>query len=78
MTRQAEERIFEIIGRIAGFDPARIRRETLLVADLNIDSPKALMLIVELEDAIGLTISDGAAARMQTAGDILDYLESRI
>jgi acyl carrier protein len=78
MTEQAQQRIFRIIGRVAGVDPASIRHETLLVADLNIDSPRALMLLVELEDTFGLTMSDNAAAQMQTAGDILDYLESRI
>lgn len=44
-----------------------------LVADLGIDSPKALELLVELEDALGVEISDEDAAAMETVGDVLDY-----
>jgi acyl carrier protein len=76
--RQAEARVLEIVGRIAERDPKQIAREALLVADLNIDSPNALLLLVELEDAFGITMSDSAAARMRTVGDILDYLDGRI
>lgn len=78
MRRQAEARVLEIVGRIAERDPKQIAREALLVADLNIDSPNALLLLVELEDAFGITMSDSAAARMRTVGDILDYLDGRI
>lgn len=78
MRRQAEARVLEIVGRIAERDPKQIAREALLVADLNIDSPTALLLLVELEDAFGITMSDSAAARMRTVGDILDYLDGRI
>ena len=78
MKRQAEARVFEIVGRVAGRDPQQIEREALLVADLNLDSPNALLLLVELEDAFGITMSDSAAARMRTVGDILDYLDGRI
>lgn len=78
MRRQAEARVLEIVGRIAERDPNQIAREALLVADLNIDSPNALLLLVELEDAFGITMSDSAAARMRTVGDILDYLDGRI
>ena len=78
MKRQAEARVLEIVGRIAERDPKQIAREALLVADLNIDSPNALLLLVELEDAFGITMSDSAAARMRTVGDILDYLDGRI
>ena len=45
-----------------------------LVADLNIDSPKALQLLVDLEDRLSIEISDEDAAKMDTVGDVLDYL----
>ncbi len=44
-----------------------------LVSDLGIDSPKALELLVELEEGLGTEISDEDAARMETVGDVLDY-----
>ena len=44
-----------------------------LVSDLGIDSPKALELLVELEEALGIEISDEDAASMETVGDVLEY-----
>jgi acyl carrier protein len=70
--------VFAIIGRVIRRPAAVVTREALLVADLGIDSQKGLLLLVELEDALGVTMSDSAAARMRSVGDILDYLESRV
>jgi acyl carrier protein len=46
-----------------------------LVADLGMDSARALELLVELEDKIGIEISDEDAARLNTVGDILGYIK---
>ena len=46
-----------------------------LVGDLGIDSPKALQLLVRLEESLGIEISDEDAARMDSVRDILAYLE---
>jgi acyl carrier protein len=48
-----------------------------LVADLDVDSARALELLVALEDALGIEISDEDAARLDTVGDILAYLGRR-
>ena len=48
-----------------------------LVSDLDIDSPKGLRLLVELEDHLGIEISDDDAAKFDTVGDILTFVESR-
>ena len=46
-----------------------------LVANLGLDSAKALELLVELEDQLGVVIDDDDAARLNTVGDVLAYLE---
>jgi acyl carrier protein len=61
----------DVIGRIAGKPSAELVEKDELVADLGIDSPKALQLLIELEDALGVEISDDDAAKMDTVGDIL-------
>ena len=66
----------EIIARVSKKDPATIRPDMDLVADLDIDSAKALELLVELEDALGFEISDEQAAGLNTVGDILAVVES--
>lgn len=71
------EKAIEIIARVSKKDPATIRPDMDLVADLDIDSAKALELLVELEDTLGIEIDDDAAARLTTVGDILTYLETQ-
>lgn len=69
------QRALAVIARISGRAAAEIRRDQDLVADLEIDSPQGLQLLVELEEVLGLEISDEDAARMDTVGDILTYVE---
>ncbi len=69
------QQVLEILALVSAEPAALITREMDLVADLRIDSPKALRLLVEIEERIGLDIPDEAAARMSTVGDVLDYVE---
>lgn len=69
------ERALQILSEVSGKPVAELRPEQDLVADLGIDSPKALKLLVELEDGLGIEITDEQAARMTTVGDILEGLE---
>lgn len=64
--------ILEIMARIAGRDVAELKPEMNLTADLGLDSPKALELLVSLEDDLGIEISDEEAARLETVGDLLE------
>jgi len=65
-----------VIADISGIESDTLRPEMELVADLGIDSPKALQLLVRLEDDLEVEISDDDAARMNTVGDILGFLET--
>lgn len=65
---------FEVVARLSGAERSALKPEMDLVADLGIDSPKALQLLVELEDRLGIEISDEDAARMETLGDVLSYV----
>jgi acyl carrier protein len=78
MTIDVESKVLAIIARVTRSDLSEVTRQATLVGDLGVDSPTALLLLVELEDALGITMSDTAAAGMTTVGDILDYLEGRV
>jgi acyl carrier protein len=67
----------EVIARISGRERSRLAPELELVADLGFDSAKALELLVTLEERLGIEIDDEDAARLNTVGDILAYLEGR-
>ena len=63
----------EVLARLSGVAAADLSPEMELVSDLGIDSPKALELLVELEDALGIEIEDEQAAIMETVADVLDF-----
>ncbi|MCB1055788.1 MAG: acyl carrier protein [Acidobacteria bacterium] len=64
----------EVLAEISGNAKDEIRPEMDLVADLGIDSPKALQLLVALEDRLEIEISDEEAAKLNTVGDIYAFL----
>lgn len=66
-----------VIAEISGTDADEIQPQMDLVAELGIDSPKALQLLVELEDRLEIEISDEEAAGLDTVGDIYRFLEAR-
>ncbi len=71
-----KQKALDIVAKISGTDTADLRNDMDLVGDLGIDSPRALQLLVELEEALGIEISDDDAAKLDSVGDILSYLES--
>ena len=70
------ETVLEVISKLANVSKDTLKPETELVADLGIDSPKALQLLVELEEALDVEITDEEAARLESVGDILALYES--
>ncbi|MCP3958703.1 MAG: acyl carrier protein [bacterium] len=71
-----KQKALEIVAKIAGKGVAELEPKHELIADLGIDSPKALQLLLDLEDELGIEISDDEAAAMDTVGDILGFLGS--
>ena len=71
---KSNDRILNILAAVSGVDRGAIHPEQDLVADLGIDSPKALRLLADLEDELNIEISDEAAARLVTVGDVLTYV----
>lgn len=69
-----KETALRVIAELSGMDAGELKPEMELVGDLNIDSPKALQLLVDLEDRLSIEISDEDAAKMDTVGDVLNYL----
>ncbi|MCH6256901.1 acyl carrier protein [Puniceicoccaceae bacterium K14] len=68
--------IIGLISELANIPKDEIKPESELVADLGIDSPKALQLLVEIEDALGIEISDENAEDMNTVGDVIRFCEA--
>ena len=67
------DKALQVLAKLSEKEKAGLTPEMELVADLGIDSPKALELLVELEEVLEVEISDEDAARMETVGDVLAY-----
>ena len=65
-----------VIAQVTGVSTGSITPEMELVADLDMDSAKALELLVELEDRFEVEIDDDDAAMLNTVGDVLATIES--
>lgn len=65
-----------VLSGISGVAASEIEPGMDLVADLGIDSPKALQLLVELEDRLHVEISDEEAAALDTVGDIYAFVDA--
>ncbi len=69
--------VLNSLAEISGKPREQITEDMNLIADLDIDLPDALRLRGEIEDALGLEISDDDAAAMITVGDLLGYIRAQ-
>jgi acyl carrier protein len=70
-----KETTLAVIAKVSKVEVAALRPDMDLVADLGFDSAKALELLVELEEALGIEVSDEQAARLNSVGDILAIVD---
>ena len=75
MTTRTRETALIVLARVSGRHQSEIATDMDLVGDLGIDSPRALELLLELEEALGVEISDAEAAGMETVSDVLACAE---
>jgi acyl carrier protein len=70
------EQLKSIISEELGVDESEVTLEASLTDDLGADSLDAVELIMALEDAFDLDISDEKAQSLTTVQAIVDYLEN--
>ncbi len=70
----SKQAVLEIIAEVSGVEVSSLEPETELVADLGIDSPRALQLLVELEDRLEIEIGDEAIEKLETVGSVLEAI----
>jgi acyl carrier protein len=72
---QILDRIMQTIAEVTDQAPDDLNSQTELVADLNIDSLAMFEIVIDLEEAFALQISDEDIDRIRTIGDIVDYVD---
>lgn len=68
------EKLQNIIVETIGCDAELVKPEAKLVEDLGADSLAAVELMMALEEALDITISDEDAQELTTVQKIIDYL----
>jgi acyl carrier protein len=69
------EKVKERISDILGAEPDDITLESSFVDDLGADSLDIVELIMALEEEFDIEIPDEDAEKIQTVGDVVDYIK---
>ncbi|MHC4493411.1 MAG: acyl carrier protein [Planctomycetota bacterium] len=69
--------VIELIAKVTSHASDELKPEMDLIADLGVDSTKALQLLVEIEDNLGVEISDDEAETLNTVSDVCTIVEQR-
>lgn len=70
-------RVMAAVATVAGTEAGALRPDTELVTDLNLDSLAMFELVIELEEAYDLRISDEDIDRIRTIDDIVEFIVRR-
>ncbi len=73
-----EDRIKEIIADQLGVELEKITPEAKFVDDLGADSLDVVELIMAFEEEFGIEIPDEDAEKIQTVGDVINYLKEKV
>jgi acyl carrier protein len=79
---QLENTLATVEAIIKRFVPKRktqtvITRETRLAEDLEIDSPRMIDIVLEVEDQFQISLEEVDAQKTATVGDLLDLIERK-
>lgn len=70
------EKLTEIIREQTGDDTIIINRESVLLADLGMNSFDLINLVCVLEDEFEVEIPDRIIGNFKTVGDVMDYISN--
>ena len=72
------ERVKQIIVNKLGVEESQITNEASFTNDLGADSLDTVELIMEFEREFNISIDDSEAEKIQTVGDAVNYLETKV
>jgi acyl carrier protein len=70
------EKVKEIIVEQLGVEEEDVAMESSFIDDLGADSLDVVELIMALEEEFDLEIPDSEAEKIQTVGDVVDYIKN--
>ncbi|CCV63972.1 Acyl carrier protein [Alteracholeplasma palmae J233] len=69
-------KIKELIVNELSVDESKVALESRLVEDLGADSIDAVELVMNVEEAFNVEISDEALQNLKTVGDLVSFIET--
>jgi len=75
MNKTIESKVVELMAKQLSKDVAKIKLTDRIIEDLGADSLDIVTMLMNLEDAYGLTIPDDDAMVLKTVGELVGYLE---
>ena len=70
------EKVKQLICEQLGKSPDKVNKDTKIVEDLGADSLDVVELLMALEDEYGISLPDEVAMKLQTVGDIVEYIDA--
>ena len=74
---QIYDKVIRTVADIAGTSLTDLRGDTELIVDLNLDSLGIFEIVIELEEAFDLRITDEDIDRIKSIDQIVDYIAKR-
>ena len=72
------EKVKQLICEQLGKSPDKVNMDTKIVEDLGADSLDVVEMLMALEDEYGISLPDEVAMKLQTVGDIVEYIDANI
>jgi acyl carrier protein len=78
MSEELVERVRSLVSDQLGVDPGEMKAEASILDDLGADSLDVVELVMAIEEAFNIEISDEDAEAMRTVGDVETYVTSKV
>lgn len=72
-----ESKVKEIVVEELGVNPDQVTPEAKFIEDLGADSLDTVELVMAFENEFNVEVPDEDAEKLQTVGDVVNYIESR-
>lgn len=72
------EKLKKILAEQLDVDADSITKDSLLIEDLGADSLDAIDIVMSVEDKFKIEVPDEIIEKIETVGDMLNYIENNI
>lgn len=70
-----EKRVIEVVAEQLGVSKDQVTPDARIINDLGADSLDVVELVMALEEKFDMSIPDDAAEKIQTVGQVIDYIK---